>query len=236
MKLIIYPAHFGEPSASPFCVKVMMMLKVAGLDYTVDETTDPRKAPKKKLPVLQDDDRTIADSDHIRDYVEHHYGFDFDAGLSKEQRALSRAIIRMVEEHLYFAIVCDRWMNDENWEHVKRAFFVDIPFPIRGLVTRSVRKQALSALDGQGMARFDNNERTARISKDIAALSVLTEKNAYLFGDTPTAADFSVIAMLGAALGTPLATPMIDLINDNAGLMAYVGRGRQILYGERMEP
>lgn len=232
MKLIVYPAQFGEPSASPFCVKVMMMLKIAGLEYTIDETADPRKTPKKKLPVLKDGGRIIADSDQIRDYIEQHYGYDFDGGLTDEQRAMSRAIIRMVEEHFYFAIVCDRWLNNNNWEHVKRAFFADIPFPIRGLITRSVRKQALSALDGQGMARFDSKERTERISKDLAALSALTEKNAFLFGDGPTAADFSVIAMLGAALGTPVATPMIDLINDDPVLMAYIGRGRQSLYPE----
>lgn len=230
MKLIVYPAHFGEPSASPFCVKVMMLLNVAGLDYTVEETADPRKAPKRKLPVLNDDGRIVADSDQIRDYIEQHYGYDFDGGLTDEQRAISRSIIRMVEEHLYFAIVCDRWMNDDNWEHMKRAFFPDIPFPVKGIVTKFVRKQALFGLDGQGMGRYSTEERFERVSKDVAALSALTKKSPFLFGDTPTAADMSAISMLRSALGTPVATSLTNLINGDANLMEYIGRGQQSLY------
>lgn len=230
--LVIYPAVFGEPSASPFCVKALCMLEAAGVDYEVEETADLRKAPKAKLPVLRTDDGVIADSDQIRDYLEHKTGFDFDEGLSGKDRAISRAVIRMVEEHIYFAIVYDRWGNDENWAHVKQAFFSEIPFPVRGLISSQVRKQALASLNGQGMGRHSDRERFERVEKDITAIRGMIEDKRFLFGDEPTAADMSVVAMLSAVLATPVETDTSRFVRNDGTLAAYVVRGRERLYPE----
>lgn len=228
--LLIYPAVFGEPSASAFCVKVMCMLKAADIHHTVEETADPRKAPKGKLPVLQNENLVIADSDAIRDYIEDTYKVDFDQGLSAEQRAVSRSMIRMVEEHIYFALLCDRWANDENWVHVKQAFFSNIPFPLNGFVTRQIRKQALSSLQGQGMGRFDDRERFGRVRKDIEAIVDFLGDKLFLFGPEPKASDMSVVPMLNAALATPVETDLSDFIRKNTVLRAYLARGREHLY------
>ncbi|MEO1101781.1 MAG: glutathione S-transferase family protein [Pseudomonadota bacterium] len=230
--LVIYPAVFGEPSASPFCVKALCMLKAAGIDYEVEETADPRKAPKSKLPVLQTDEEIIADSDQIRSYLERKTGVDFDEGLSNTDRATSRAVIRMVEEHIYFAIVCDRWGNDENWAHVKQAFFSEIPFPVRGLITGQVRKQALASLNGQGMGRHSDAERFERVQKDIVAIRSLVGDTPFLFGEEPTAADMSVVAMLSAVVATPVETDTSRFVRNDNALSDYMKRGRERLYPE----
>ena len=180
LQLVVYPGAFEEPSASPFCVKAMCLLKMAGLEHRIEETNDPRKAPKRKLPILVDGDSVIPDSDQIRDHIERHYDFDFDRSLSTEQRAVSRAVIRMLEEHLYFALVWDRWGNDENWAHTKRSYFAHIPFPLNGFVTRQIRKQALGQLDGQGMGRHNDAERLERAKKDIDAAAELLGDKAFL--------------------------------------------------------
>ena len=230
LKLIVYPSSFGEPSASPFCVKAMCLLKLAGLDHEVHETRDPRKAPKGKLPVLEDNGAVIADSDQIRNHLERKAGIDFDRGLGAEQRATARAVIRMLEEHVYFALVYDRWANDANWAHVKRAYFPGIPFPFHGIVTRFVRKQVLGQLHGQGMGRHSDAERAQRIKKDIEAVSALVGDKPFLFGDEPTAADVTAVTMLRAATATPVPTETTDLMRQDAGLMAYLERGREAFY------
>ncbi len=230
--LVIYPAVFGEPSASPFCVKALCMLKAAGIEYEVEETADPRKAPKAKLPIMATDDGVIADSDQIRDYLEHNAGIDFDEGLDRGDRAASRAMIRMVEEHIYFAIVCDRWGNDENWAHVREAFFSNIPFPVRGLISGHIRKQALASLNGQGMGRHSDTERFERVQKDIVAIRDTIGNKPFLFGDHPSAADMSVVAMLSAAVATPVETDTSRFIRNDSALAAYMKRGRERLYPE----
>lgn len=230
IKLVTYPPAFGEPSASPFSIKAICLLQMSGQEWERKITSDPRKAPKAKLPLIDDGGTVIADSDMIRDYLEITYGVDFDAGLNDQQKAVSRAVIRMVEEHTYFALVCDRWMNDNNWPHIKKAFFAHIPKLINGFVTKQIRKQALNQVHQQGMARHSFAEQAVRAGKDISAIETLLGDKAFLFGDTPTAADASVVPMLRAIAASPTETALSDIVKGNDKLMAYLDRGRDALY------
>lgn len=228
--LVVFPAAFGEPSASPFCVKAEVMCRLAGLPHRLHVTVDPRGAPRGKLPYLETGHGPVADSDGIRDYLEREHGADFDTGLTAEERAVSRAIVRMMEEHLYFAIVADRWATDANWAVIKRLFFGDVPWPMRGLATRQVRSQVIGNLRGQGIGRFDAAGRAERALKDVRAVADLLGEKRFLFGDRPTAADISAVTMLRAAAAAPVATEISRFIDGHAGLMAYLERGRAALY------
>lgn len=230
LKLQAYAPVFGEPSGSPFCVKAMCLLQMSGQEWAITKTDDPRKAPKGKLPVLETGANLVADSDDIRDYLEATFDVDFDKGLSPRERALSRAIIRMVEEHMYFALSCDRWANDDNWEHVKKAYFSKIPPILNGFITGSIRKQVLNANKGQGMGRHSTKEQFARVKKDIDALETLLADQLFLFGDFPTAADASTVSMLSAIAASPTQTELSDCVKQNASLSAYIQRGRDAIY------
>jgi glutathione S-transferase len=211
----------------------MCLMELAGQPWKPKFTPDPRKAPKAKLPVLVDGDKTIADSDQIRDYLESTYAIDFDAGLDDTQRATSRAVIRMMEEHTYFAVVCDRWMNDGNWAHLRKAYFGHLPFPLFGLITRQVRKQAAGQVKNQGMGRHSEEERFARVVKDVDSITALLAGKPFLFGDKPTAADLSAVPFLRAGAGTPEATQLSRRINDDANLTAYLERGMAAFYPDK---
>jgi glutathione S-transferase len=56
--------------ASPFCVKVEAYLRLADLPYeTLSGAQYLRKAPKGKLPFIEDNDNIIADSSFILKYL-----------------------------------------------------------------------------------------------------------------------------------------------------------------------
>lgn len=228
--LTIYPESFGEPSASPFCTKALCMLKATGLSFQVDETPDPRKAPKQKLPVIEHDGHVIPDTEQIREHIEAAADFDFNEGLSAEQRGISRAVTRMLEEHFYFAVVADRWGNDANWAHVKKAFFSDIPRIIRPFVTRMIRKQALGQLNGQGIGRHTEEERFDRARRDVISVRTILGDKPFLFGDRPTAADYTAVPMLRSSIVTPVPTLLSTFIQEDAKIMAYLERGKAALY------
>lgn len=230
IKLTVYPASFEEPTASPFCMKSICMLHAAGLPYEIIETGDPRGAPKQKLPFIEVDSLRIPDSEEIRAFIETAADLDFDEGLTERERGISRSIIRMVEEHVYFAIVADRWGEDDNWEHVRRAFFSDIPAIIRGFVTRQIRKQALAQLNGQGMGRHSAEERFDRVRRDKIAIREILGDKPFLFGENPTGADYSVVPMLRASIVTPVTKPLGAFIKSDPTLMGYVTRGTDRLY------
>ena len=78
IRLTLFPSAFGEPSASPFCMKSYCMMKAAGLPFEVIETNDPRKSPKGKLPFIESETEQIADSEQIRGFIETVADIDFD--------------------------------------------------------------------------------------------------------------------------------------------------------------
>jgi glutathione S-transferase len=106
--------YFGLPDGSPFVVKAMLLLKFAGLEYS-ENRGGYGKAPKGKLPYINDGGVIVADPTFVRFHIEKKYGFDFDAGLTPEQRAAAWAAEKMCEEHLYFALVATRWLDDANF-------------------------------------------------------------------------------------------------------------------------
>ena len=230
IKLTVYPASFDEPTASPFCMKSICMLEAAGLPYEIIETADPRSAPKGKLPFIDVDGEQIPDSEQIRNYIEMAADIDFDEGLSDRERGISRAIIRMAEEHIYFAIVADRWAEDDNWAYLREAYFNEVPAIIRGFVTKSVRKDALKQLSGQGIGRHSAEERFDRVRRDLISIRDVLGDQDFLFGDRPSSADYSVGPMLRASIVTPVEKPMARFIKSDPILMRYVKKVTDRLY------
>lgn len=220
--LITFPAAFGEPAASPFCVKAMALLNIAGVAWQREDTNDPRKMPYQKLPVIRVAGQLIGDSDNIRRHLEAK-GADFDPGLSDVQKAQSRALVHMAESNFYWHQLLDRWENDEVWAVLRETFFVDIPKPLRGLISGRIRAAQLKAGKAQGLGRFTAIQRLERIEPDLQAIATLVQ-DGYLLGDQVTSADISIAAVLAGMIATPVQTPLQQRVANDAVLAAYVAR------------
>ncbi len=228
LTLLTFPSAFGLFSASPFCVKTALMLQSSGQQWQRSDMLDPRKMPHQKLPVLRTPERLVPDSDLIRQWLEAQ-GADFDTGLSDIQKAQSRALIRMAEEHLYFHIVQDRWANDGVWPILRDTFFTTIPALIRKPVSNSVRKSVVKGLGFQGVSRFSQAERLDRLEHDLDSISAFLWQSPYLMGDQPTSADMSVGPMLAAMRATPADTPLTRRIKEDTLLSSYIDRMEQAI-------
>ncbi len=228
LTLLTYPSAFGLFSASPFCVKTAYMLQQAGQRWQRSDMLDPRKMPHQKLPVLRTPDRLVPDSDLIRDWLEAQ-GADFDKGLTDMQKAQSRALIRMAEEHIYFQIVLDRWDNDEVWPVLRKTFFSVIPALIRTPVSNSIRKKVVNGLGFHGVGRFSPAERQDRLERDLEAISAYLWQSPYLLVEKPTSADMSVGPMLAAMRATPADTPLTRRIKQDNLLNSYIDRMEQAI-------
>ncbi|NRB03577.1 MAG: glutathione S-transferase family protein [Rhodobacteraceae bacterium] len=221
--LLTYPAALGQPSVSPFCVKAMHMLNLAGVPWEREDTSDPRKMPYGKLPVLRVDGNLIADSDEIRAYLADQ-GKDLDAHLSPRDQSVARAFTRMAEEHLYFQLLHDRWVDPKNWTETRAANFSTVPAMMRSLVANSVRKHILKGLHFKGLARLSPQERLDRADQDLRAILAQLDGAPFLFGDRPCSADISVAAMLGGLASTPHPTPLQARVAQDPALVSYVDR------------
>jgi len=77
--LYTFGPNFGLPDPSPFVVKAEVLLKMAGLPYRTD-TTGFKKAPKGKLPYIDDDGTIVCDSTFIRFHLEKKHHIEFRRG------------------------------------------------------------------------------------------------------------------------------------------------------------
>ncbi len=72
--LFQFPAAFNVPNASPYCLKLETWLRLAGLEYQVKVVSDPRKAPKGKLPYVRIEGEAIGDSEIVIRTLGERYG------------------------------------------------------------------------------------------------------------------------------------------------------------------
>ena len=214
---------FGLPDPSPFVTKAEVLLKMAGLPYTM-KTGGMGKAPKGKLPFIVDDGETIADSTFIRWHLEKKYGIDFDRGLNPEQRAVAWAFEKMLEDNLYWAVVYERWMDDENFNKGPRNFFRGVPAPVRPVVVAMIRRQVRRNLHGQGMGRHSREEITALATKAIDATADFLGTKPYMMGDTPTGLDATAFAFIAGVLCPVFETPVRSAAERHDNLKRYVDR------------
>jgi glutathione S-transferase len=219
-----FPPAFGLPNASPFCLKLEVYLRMAGLPYRNRYTLDLHRAPKGKLPWIDDDGTVMADSGLIIEYLKRKYGDALDAGLTPLLRARGLAITRLLEEHLYWAVLHDRWISDTGWELTRASFFGGMPWPLRMIVPWVARRGIRAELQGQGMGRHTPAQIHALGMTDIDALAELLGDQEYFLGLQATSVDAAGVAFLANILMTPLETPISKAAAAHPNLVDYCQR------------
>ena len=200
-----------------------MLLKMAGLPYRTDPTGF-RRAPKGKLPYIDDAGTIVADSTFIRRHLESKYGIDFDRDLSARSRAVAWSVEKMLEEHLYWAIVHARWMIKDNFARGPALFFDFAPAPLRPLMRTMVRRQVRKALHAQGFGRHARPEIEALGVRSVQALADILGGNPYLFGSEPCGADATAYAFVSGVLCPVFETPLRTAAESCPNLVAYSRR------------
>jgi len=156
------------------------------------------------------------------------HGFDFDTGLDAQQRAQAWAIERMLEDHLYFAILHARWLDDENWAKGPSHFFDGAP---EGVAEGS-RERVRQTLHGHGLGRHRDDEIVELGTRSIAALSAMLGDKQYLFGDTPCGADATAFAFAAGVLTPFFDTPLRKCAESHGNLAPYCERMMRRYYPE----
>ena len=218
--------------ASAFVVKVEVLLKMAGLPYKKDNSGNLSKAPKGKIPYIEDEGKLIADSALIRFYLEQKYLADFDHGLSDEQKAITLLAEKYCEDSLYFVLIRDRWINEDNFNKGPRRFFDRAPALIRPIIIHMIRKKMRQTLWSQGFGRHSEAELHLLFEKGIAALAVILGDKPYFGGAQPCGADATLFGFLASFLGTTFSSVFGETVKSYPNLVAYRDRMKAMFYPE----
>jgi glutathione S-transferase len=232
IKLYQFDPAFGLPNASPFCMKLETYLRMARLPFEIAPASLRafNKAPKGKMPYIDDDGKVIADTTHIIDYLKASYGDPLDGWLGADQRATALAFQRLIEENLYWAVVYTRWVEPAGWAQTQSAFFGKLPAPLKWIVPPLARRGLIRQLHGHGMGRHSRQEILDIGKRDITALADYLASKPYFMGSKPCSLDASVYAFLANLVWPPVESELKQHAKHYPQLQAYCHRMRQQYY------
>jgi glutathione S-transferase len=214
---------FGLPEISPFVTKTEVQLKMAGLPYR-KEKAKPTASPKGQLPFVEDGGEAIADSTFIRAHLEGKYGFDFDAPLNLQDRARAWAFERMIECHLYWAMVGARWVDSENFAKGPAHFFDAAPEHLREKLREDAQFRVAENYLLSGLGRHAPQEDVDLAARSLFALSVQLGDKPYLMGESPCGTDASAFGALAGILTPFFSSQLRERTERFENLTAYVDR------------
>lgn len=225
IRLYGFGPGLGQPDLSPFVMKVMILLRMAGLPFEkVDGIAGARKAPRGKLPYIEDKGRIVSDSRFIKRYLEETYGADFSGGYDEHTLMSGLLVQRTLEESCYFITVERRWIRPDGWAVMQKAAFGTMPAPLRLVIAPIVRNAVLKSLKGQGTARLSDQENEALFTENTRAVASVLGDKPFLLGDRPSGVDATVLAFLIAATARAFPGPIRDAILAEPNLAAYRDR------------
>ena len=218
--LVQFPPVWGR-NISPFALKLEAWLKLADIPFEVRTSTRFGKAPKGKLPYIVDGGRAIGDSTLIIEHLKATRGIDPDEGLSAPERAQALALQRLIEEHLYFAVVYSRWLDEEGWPLFADAVFGRLRQPFRRVGEFWYREYVRKMLHLQGLGRHSRDEIYALARADLEAMAELLGDKPFFMGDRITTIDASAYGCLANILLIPLETELKRIAAGLPSLAAW---------------
>jgi glutathione S-transferase len=199
-----------------------MALTHLGLSFTNRPSLELGKAPKGKMPWLEDDGQVIADSELILNHLEEKTGGGLYAHLTPLEVAKGTAFVRLAEDHLYWMIVASRWLDDEWFATVKRDFFGTLPAPIGWLASNLARRSMRQTYRLHGLGKHNHNDQVILLKADLRAIAHQVGNEGYIAGQRLTVYDFGVGSMLAAGMDNQPPTWVSNIANQYPELRTYV--------------
>lgn len=233
IELYKFGPAFGLRETGPFVLKTMSYMRLAGIPFSEHKETDPRKAPKKKIPFIVDEGEAIGDSTFIIKHLKAKFGDPLSEGLSLEQLATGHALKIMLEERTYWAgMLYPRWVKTDHHKMLADKLFSEIPRFIRMTIFRLVVKGVVKSAHGQGIARHSEVEIFELGLDDIKAIEVMLGDQDFMLGAKPAEVDATVYAFLHGMSAEVFPTPIQAHIRGSKALMAYLDRMDAKVFGD----
>lgn len=222
LKLYQFPRRSNSISHSPYCAKLETYLKIAQIPYENIATLDFSKNPKKQMPFIELNGKIIADSSFIIENLITEYGDKVDYWLNDEQKAISVALQRLLENHLFPILMYFRWVYPDGWRQFKEVLFAKAPFIVKLLIANKISKKIARRLaNDQAIRNFTVEEMLRRAKVDLDALSNCLGDKSYLFGDKISSIDAILFGVYGGIALININTPLSGLAGGYANLKRH---------------
>ncbi|WP_158502241.1 glutathione S-transferase family protein [Vitiosangium sp. GDMCC 1.1324] len=220
------PAAFGIGNISPFCLKLESYLRMTGVPYTA-KAADYGKAPKGKIPFIEEDGSFLGDSQLIIEHLKRKHGDPLDAKLGEEDVARGHLVRRVLEDSLYWHIVYERWVTQEGWQVYKPVFEAIFPPVVGKLIVPMIRRGMTKAMHTQGLGRHRPEEILEMGKADVSAVAMVLGDKPFLLGENPASFDAALYAFIVSIIAFPVDSPLRKYTLEQQNLVRYCERFQQ---------
>jgi glutathione S-transferase len=226
IKLYQFGPVTGRESGSPFCVKMHYALRYKRLPFEAVNLGNPSQVkkynPRGKLPVLGYDGKLIPDSTDAVRYVEERNPEPRLYPTDERERAHALMMEDWADESLYWHIVYENWLIDDQFDKFAAEVLTSIPAPLRPLVKIIARRGSRANLVGQGLGRLKPEEHRKMLWDSLDWLNSIAD-GGFLCSKDPSIADVAVAAQITCldSKMTPLAAAEVK---KRSRLMSWYDR------------
>lgn len=201
---------YGLPNPSPFCIKIETYLRMVGFQYATKIIKGPPRSFTGKAPYIEVDGALHCDSGLIIAHLESAYGHRVEGRLTLAERAQSLAMQRLMEEHLYWALVYARWLDPDNMGPVSGYIrdVIGVPGWLLTFIKPLVQQQMRKAVRAQGLGRHHAATIWQLGIGDVQALGHWLGSRPFGFGETPTVVDAVLFAFIASIIKAPWDFPL----------------------------
>ena len=227
LTLYCYPKLFGLPDNNPFGLKVDTYLRLAKIDFQLENILDTSQAPRSQLPYISHNGRLVSDSSEIIQYLDDHYQVNLDSKLDTAQKNLCYLIDSMLGNHLYWVIAYSRWQDERYWPYFKIEFLKSLPQLTKENLEQA-RQANIEKYISHGIGRHEPETIYCSGISDLKILEDLLGNKNYLFGDQLHTIDVSCYGFLANIFYIEIDSELKKYIYDST-LADYIQRIRGLL-------
>ena len=122
-----------------------------------------------------------------------------------------------------------RWMDNDAWKILKRAFFNPVPILFRHWVSSKARTLVRRNLYSQGLGRLSEQQIYQKGETDLKALNAHLTQSKFIGGEVLCHADFFARALLRSINNTEMPTRLTKIADKYQALSAYCLRVEKVL-------
>jgi glutathione S-transferase len=226
IKLYQFGPVTGRESASPFCVKLHYALRYKRLPFEAVNLTTPTQVKKYnsrgKLPVLSYDGTLIPDSTDAVRYLEQRHPEPRLYPVDERERAQAMLLEDWADESLYWHVVYENWLIDDQFEKFAGEVLSGIPALLRPLVKIIARRGTRANLTGQGLGRVTPEQHRKILWDSMDWVNNIAD-GSFLCAKELSVADVAVAAQV-TCLVSPLAPIAAAEARKRSRLMAWYDR------------
>eukprot|EP01118_Nematostelium_gracile_P008350 TRINITY_DN2767_c0_g1_i2.p1 TRINITY_DN2767_c0_g1~~TRINITY_DN2767_c0_g1_i2.p1 ORF type:complete len:284 (+),score=56.54 TRINITY_DN2767_c0_g1_i2:108-959(+) len=219
---------FKLPNISPFNLKLESFLKYSKLDYEEVAGFHIGKSPRQKLPAIELNGKVYTDSAVIIEHLCNHFNVQIDDNLSEEQKAISNAFVRLLENHFVFAAVYDRWHYEPGWKQFSAEILPNAI--IRNIIGPFIRARVKRDLWGHGVSRHCIQNIRKFADDDLQSVSTMLGNKKYFFGNDIHLIDIVLYGVIGAFFyESKTIVPLFEIVKRYPNIVSHYERMKQVI-------